>query len=464
MSFAWKQLVAFTTEVQSFANIVGIYREMLPQRVGVLTNAWRKDLFTRYFLVKKDRYISLVTNRSLHLTIKPQSNLHNGVPRDKKVHRIKTKEEIAQEKFKEMLKSPNWFIRWGAIARSEHFTKGMTKYLIAAYVIFLIYGVSFMKKLYIKEKELEGLECKMKSGNINEYETLRIKELRGNLRTRDELKLKQYKKMKNEDGIENFDGITLPNNDQNKINEDILPARDTTPFYNGKAEQYDKDINFEEKVVRMGKRRKWLMRHCTGDVLEVSCGTGRNIPYINLDNINSITFLDSSKAMIAITNKKFRQKFPNFDKVAFVQGRAENLTSIVSDKERVKYDTVVEAFGLCSHEDPVKALKNFASLLKPHGRIVLLEHGRGQYDIINKILDKRAAKRLETWGCRWNLDIGEILDDSGLEIVEEKRCHLGTTWCIVAKKKGDAKRKDEVGFFEKYIGSSLKDKYKDSKE
>ena len=102
--------------------------------------------------------------------------------------------------------------------------------------------------------------------------------------------------------------------------------------------------------------------------------------------------------------------------------------------------------------------------MKPHGRLVLLEHGRGRYSIINKILDKRSVKRLETWGCRWNLDIGEILDDSGLEIVEEKRVHWGTTWCIVAKQKGDIKKQDEVGFFEKYIGSSIKEKYENSKE
>lgn len=444
--------------------MVGNYRGIFSKRIGVVINIWRTELSARYIFLNHSSRANLITNRGLHLTIDPKSNFHNGIQRDRKICRIKTKEEIDKEKFEKMLNSPNWFIRWGAIARSEKFTKGMTKYLIAAYVVFLIYGVSFMKKLYVKEKELETLESKLESGNINEYEKLRIKELKGKLRTRDQLKLEQYEKMKTEDGIEDFDGIVLPNNDQNKLNGDILPARDTTPFYDVKAEQYDKDINFEEKVVRMGKRRKWLMKHCNGDVLEVSCGTGRNIPYIKLDNINSITFLDSSRAMIDITNKKFRQKFPTFDKVAFVQGRAENLANIAGDKEKVKYDTIVEAFGLCSHEDPVNALKNFASLLKPHGRIVLLEHGRGQYNMINRILDKRAAKRLETWGCRWNLDIGEILDDSGLEIVEEKRCHLGTTWCIVAKKKGDAKRKDEVGFFEKYIGSSLSNRYKDSKE
>ncbi|CCK68640.1 putative RNA methyltransferase KNAG_0B01980 [Huiozyma naganishii CBS 8797] len=372
------------------------------------------------------------------------------------VKKLKTKEELAKEQFEELLKSPNRLIRWGAIARSEEFSKGMTKYLILMYVAFLIYGMFFMKKLYHKEKELEALEKKRDEGTINEYETLRIKELKGKLRRRDELKLEEYRKMQEQDGKENFDGIFLPNNDQNKQNKSILAPTDTTPFYDKKAEEYDSDINFEEKMIRMGKRRKWLMRHCHGDVLEVSCGTGRNIPYLNIDRVKSITFLDSSEPMMEKTNKKFRQKFPSYKNAAFVVGRAEDLPKLVSDRKRVKYDTIVEAFGICSHEDPVSALKNFGNLLKPDGRIVLLEHGRSEHHLINNILDKRAEKRLETWGCRWNLDIGEILDDSDLEIVEEKRTHMGTTWCIVAKRKGDVKKKDEIGFFEKYIGSSVK--------
>lgn len=395
-----------------------------------------------------------------------------------RVQRQKTKEELAREKLEEQMRSPNRFIRWGAIARSEKFTKGMTKYLIGAYIFFLMYGVHFMKKLYNKEKELEALESKQLTNEINEYESIRIKELRGKLRTRDELKLEVYRQMQ-EDGVEDFNGIVLENNDQNRLNEKILPARDTTDFYEGKAEEYDSGVNFEERVIMMGRMRKWLTKHCQGDVLEVACGTGRNIKYMNMSEINSITFLDASEKMMEITHKKFRKDFPNFKKAAFVVGKAENLINLAGRKvdenisendlnkdityvdmpaTKVQYDTIIEAFGLCSHCDPVMALKNFEKLLKPGGRIILLEHGRGNYNFINKILDNKAEKRLETWGCRWNLDIGEILDDSGLEIVEETRAHFGTTWCIVAKRKGDLKKRQEIGFVEKYFGSSVKAK------
>ncbi|CCD24089.1 putative RNA methyltransferase NDAI_0C04290 [Naumovozyma dairenensis CBS 421] len=388
-----------------------------------------------------------------------------------------TKEEIAREKYEEMLKSPYRIVRWGAFVRSDSFSKKLTKYLIVLYIIFLVNGVQYMKKMYSKEKELERLIKKRdEEGGCNEFELLRIKELNGKLRTRDVLKLKEYRRLQEEENVSNLDGIVLDNNDENKLNEMILPARDTTEFYEHKAEEYDKSISFEERMIGMGKRRKWLMKHCHGDVLEVSSGTGRNIKYINPEKISSITFLDSSEKMMEITVEKFKKRFPWYKKVAFVVGKAENLLNLAGQKMidddikkvndiqpeqpdvKVKYDTIIETFGLCSHEDPVKALNNFSKLLKPGGRVILLEHGRGEYDFINKILDKRSEKRLKTWGCRWNLDLGEILDDSELEIVEEKRSHLGTTWCIVAKHKGDSKKKEEIGFLEKYFSSAVKNK------
>lgn len=399
-----------------------------------------------------------------------------------RVRKQKTEEQIAEEKLQEDLKSDSWIVRWGAKVRTKEFKKKMTWYYIGCYILFLLFGYKYMRGVYNKEKEVEAISQKQLSHNTSEYDELRFKELTGKLRRRDELKLAEYNKLK-EQGVEDFENVKVDIESQNTSNQSILPARDTTPFYDDKAEEYDSEINWEEKMVFMGRRRKWLMKHCTGDVLEVACGTGRNVKYLDMTQIHSITFLDSSSKMMEIANQKFREKFPTYKNAAFVVGRAEDLVELAQDKTKknellvkdiddnklqvtdastnIKYDTIIEAFGICSHEDPVKALKNFSTLLKPGGRIVLLEHGRGEYDFINNILDGRAEKRLETWGCRWNLDIGEILDDSGLEITEEKRTHLGTTWCIVAKRKDDSKKKEEIGFVEKYISPGIQKRVKE---
>ncbi|CCE63209.1 hypothetical protein TPHA_0E01150 [Tetrapisispora phaffii CBS 4417] len=374
-----------------------------------------------------------------------------------------SKEYLERQKLLEEMQSPYRIIRWGAIARSREFKKGLTKYLIGLYAIFLAFGVNRMNKLYSKEQEIEALKEKKSNGDLNDFETVKLKSLTEptKMRTRDITKLQKYHDLIEQNTGREFNGNEFASDKFDEIahNPHIQPARDTTAFYDDKAEDYDADVNFEEKMIFMGRRRKWLMRHCRGDVLEVSCGTGRNIKYLNAEKINSITYIDGSQKMIEIARNKFHEYFPNFKKVAFVCGRAEDLNALNKDKGReMLYDTIVETFGLCSHTDPVEALNNFSKLLKPGGRIVLLEHGRGSYDFINKILDTKAERRLHTWGCRWNLDIGELLDDSDLDIVLEKRVHLGTTWCVVAKKKNDTPHAEEITFVDKYIRSGLKTK------
>ncbi|ODV63892.1 putative RNA methyltransferase [Ascoidea rubescens DSM 1968] len=425
------------------------------------------------------------------------------------VRRKKTHEEIHEEMINKKLKDPSKMVRLGAYFQTKKFNKNLTKYLVLAYAVFILYGSYHLYGIFIKQKELTNLnnkKYKLNSSfekddkgnnlktysikdfekNLNEYENIRLKELTGKLRERDIPKLNAYKEIlkeketefysnpenKNKKFIEHFDatkefnGFTINNDDLPEYLEymkRMLPARDTSPFFDDKASSYDSEIGTEEFFLGLGSRRKWLMKNAHGDVLEVASGTGRNIKYLKPTNIDSITYLDSSPKMMNETNKKFREKFPFYKKAAFVVGRAEDLLKLagntaennkiekVSQSHKVKYDTIIESFGICSHEDPVKSINNMLELLKPGGRLVLLEHGRSTYSSLNNYLDKRAPKRLSTWGCRANLDIGAILDDSGVEIVEEKRHQFGTLWCIVAKRPGDPRRYDELNFYEKYF-------------
>lgn len=54
---------------------------------------------------------------------------------------------------------------------------------------------------------------------------------------------------------------------------------------------------------------------------------------------------------------------------------------------------------------------------------------------LSNILDKFAAPHAAKWGCYWNRDILQIVRDAGLEIVESRTFHFGTTYYIVAKPK-----------------------------
>ncbi|KAI0453771.1 hypothetical protein F5B21DRAFT_505047 [Xylaria acuta] len=92
-----------------------------------------------------------------------------------------------------------------------------------------------------------------------------------------------------------------------------------------------------------------------------------------------------------------------------------------------KYDTVLQSFGLCSVRDPVSLLSLMASSVQPNtGRIILLEHGRSIWDLVNGLLDRGARAHHDRFGCWWNRDIEVIVNAAarripGLEIVRLER-------------------------------------------
>merc|ERR1711871_1561484 len=97
------------------------------------------------------------------------------------------------------------------------------------------------------------------------------------------------------------------------------------------------------------------------------------------------------------------------------------------------YDTVVDTFGLCSFEDPVKALLEMQRVCKDDGRILLLEHGVSHYDWLNKLLDSNSYRHAKRWGCWWNRPIENIVKEAGLKIESSSRWHFGTTYYYVCR-------------------------------
>eukprot|EP00775_Hariotina_reticulata_P011710 gene11710-11855_t len=71
------------------------------------------------------------------------------------------------------------------------------------------------------------------------------------------------------------------------------------------APLYDRVIGAEEGYMFMGLLRWWLLRRAQGDVLEISAGTGRNLPHYSYSNIHSLTITDVSQPMLSVAQAKF---------------------------------------------------------------------------------------------------------------------------------------------------------------
>lgn len=218
-----------------------------------------------------------------------------------------------------------------------------------------------------------------------------------------------------------------------KANDHHVPA-DVSDRYEKTAEHFDKDVDTMEWFMGMGRLRRRLVEHVKGDVLEVSVGTARNLPYYPLARCTSITMVDQSPKMVEIAMKKWKNLRGHESVNAYF--RRQSAVDPIKSPSTDGFDTVVQTMGLCSTPEPERLLQNLGNMTKQEGgRILLLEHGRSHYRWLNNILDNLAPAHADKHGCWWNKDIAAIVERSGLEVVNMKRHHLGTTWWVELKPK-----------------------------
>lgn len=137
--------------------------------------------------------------------------------------------------------------------------------------------------------------------------------------------------------------------------------------------------------------------------------------------------------MLARAKEKLSEYEDSVTPVEVATADAESL-STVFDPDSI--DTVIDTMGLCSCEDPIAALKEMGRVCKPSGKILLLEHGRGTWSIVNSILDRYSERHCSRWGCQWNRDILGLIEKAGLRIERISRWHFGTTYLVVCRKPG----------------------------
>lgn len=231
---------------------------------------------------------------------------------------------------------------------------------------------------------------------------------------------------------------------------ELSEQKDVAQRYEYTAANFDSEVGFSEILMLIFRKRKQLAAQCTGHVLEVSCGTGRNLGYFDVKKdgkVQSLTLVDLSPAMIEVCRKKWdalygsqkqRQRLRPDLVVRFMPGSA--LEPMPMAPNGRKYDTILQTMGLCSTPSPVELLENMVKHLdtsNPNSRIFLLEHGRSYLPWLNNVLDSSAEKHAELHGCWFNREIGQLVyqaaKNTGMEVVRERRHHFGTTWLFELK-------------------------------
>ena len=118
----------------------------------------------------------------------------------------------------------------------------------------------------------------------------------------------------------------------------------------------------------LGERRHGLVGDLEGDVLEVGAGTGLNLQHY--ERASRVVAVEPDPSMAG----RLRKRAPEATvPVEIVAGTAESLP--FGDES---FETAVITFVLCSVEDPQAALAEVRRVLAPGGRLILLEHVRGE--------------------------------------------------------------------------------------
>jgi ubiquinone/menaquinone biosynthesis C-methylase UbiE len=191
------------------------------------------------------------------------------------------------------------------------------------------------------------------------------------------------------------------------------------------APRYDRQMGFFDRVLFAGGR-EWACSQVSGDVLEVAIGTGRNLPHYPAGV--HLTGIELSPQMLEIGRRRAEELGRDVD---LRIGDAQALE--FADQS---FDTVIITFGLCTIPDDRGAVAEAHRVLRPGGRLVLLEHVR------SPSLPIRAAQSvLDPLSVRFAADhlVRDPLDylaSVGFEIESVERLKRGIVERAVARKPG----------------------------
>jgi ubiquinone/menaquinone biosynthesis C-methylase UbiE len=98
------------------------------------------------------------------------------------------------------------------------------------------------------------------------------------------------------------------------------------------------------------------------------------------------------------------------------------------------FDTVVSSLALCTFPDPLAALGEMKRVCRIDGRLLLLEHGRSERGWLGRFQDRREDAHAERFGCYWNREPLELVEEAGLKPISTRLAFLGILHEIEARR------------------------------
>ncbi len=165
-------------------------------------------------------------------------------------------------------------------------------------------------------------------------------------------------------------------------------------------------------VTGFSRWRRKLVGTVENRILEVGCGTGRNLPLYPPGS--EVVALDPDFAAL----RRARRRSPG---TLLVVARAEAMPFPADH-----FQTVVSGLVFCSVQDPAAGLAEIGRVLHPEGQLRMIEHVRHSHPTLARIQD--GVQPMWTWvtgGCHPNRDTEAAVERAGFRIDPEDRVARG---------------------------------------
>ncbi|MGA2764758.1 MAG: methyltransferase domain-containing protein [Spirochaetia bacterium] len=186
----------------------------------------------------------------------------------------------------------------------------------------------------------------------------------------------------------------------------------TAARYNRIAGIYDFLESMSEGRMKPWREQLWALARGQR-ILEVGVGTGKNIPYHPPGA--SVTGIDVAEKMLVRARARAARLG---SRTCFLEADVQALPF-----QDDSFDTAVATFVFCSVPDPVIGLQELNRVVRPGGRILLLEHVRIDRPVAGRIMDFLNPVVVRIYGANINRRTVENVQRAGLAIKSIE--HLG---------------------------------------
>lgn len=143
---------------------------------------------------------------------------------------------------------------------------------------------------------------------------------------------------------------------------------------NNRLHSFGRDQAWRRRVVRLADVQP------DDRVLDVACGTGDLTEAFARSRPAAVTGLDFAAEMLDLARDKTRRLNRSRDTIPeYIQGDAEQLPF-----DDASVDIVTIAFGIRNVSDPARAISEFRRVLRPGGRLLILEFSEPRNPILRR--------------------------------------------------------------------------------